>query len=192
MTHLLTSDRRAEDRTLARGVHERGSARDAGRAVLIGLFAIYLALLVWIVLWKLEIPYVGDVAQRQIKLVPFVATATHGPSQPAEIVANALLFVPFGVFLGMLARRPVWSVRHIIGVSLVLEIAQYLLAVGSLDLTDVIVNTAGGLIGLTGIAAVRLVLGRRTRAVVTPLLVLGVALALLVSGAFFASPLHYR
>ena len=36
----------------------------------------------------------------------------------------------------------------IAGISLLLEITQYILAIGSSDITDLITNTAGGLLGI--------------------------------------------
>lgn len=184
MTKTLTPDHRTHDRT---------HPAEDGRARLVGLFVVYLLLLVWIVLWKLEIPYAGDAADRQVKLTPFVATATNGPSQPFEVAVNLLLFVPFGVYLGLLRRARPWrSLVTIGGTSLALEIAQYVLAVGSTDATDIVVNTAGGLVGLGLIAVVHRLLGARTAGAVTPLLLLGTAFVLLVSGAFIASPVRFR
>src|SRR3954447_10886292 len=113
------------------------------------LFAIYLGIVVWAVLWKLGVPSVGSV-ERVIKIVPFVATATNGASRPFEVMMNLVLFVPFGVYLGLL--RPCWpwwrAGAAVAGTSLLLEITQFILATGSTDATDVVVNTAGGLLGL--------------------------------------------
>ena len=47
------------------------------------------------------------------------------------------------------------------GASLVLETAQHVLSTGSFDITDVIVNTAGGLAGLGLLALARRRLRRR-------------------------------
>ena len=42
------------------------------------LFVVYLALLVWIVLFKLELPHVGLGELRVVKLVPFVSDGMNG------------------------------------------------------------------------------------------------------------------
>ena len=126
---------------------------------LVVLFAIYLVLLAWTVVWKLEVPYVGAAAglPRPIKLIPFVPSAEAGGSAPIELVANILLFVPFGLYLGLLA--PTWQwwkvTGMLIGASLILETTQHLLSTGSFDTTDVIVNTAGGLTGVGLLAFAR-------------------------------------
>ena len=119
------------------------------------LFVVYLALLVWVVLWKLEAPWDTETGGRIVKLVPFVATSGAGASTRFDVVANVLLFVPFGLYLGLLA--PSWRWWKVAGAaaaaSVALEVSQYVLAVGSSDLTDVVVNTAGAVAGL-GLLAV--------------------------------------
>jgi glycopeptide antibiotics resistance protein len=157
------------------------------------LFALYLVLLVWIVMWKLELPFVGTGALRQVKLIPFVSNACNGASAPSEVVANVVLFMPFGVYLGLLAPAWPWwkSTTAIAGASLTLEVAQFALAVGSSDLTDVITNTAGGLIGLTLLAVVRRRLGERAARVVTRVCAGVTVLTLIATAAFVASPFSF-
>lgn len=84
-----------------------------------------------------------------LKLVPFVASGGHGPSQPVEVLGNLLLFVPFGVHIGSSAPACArWrAAAAATGASATLEVAHYVLAVGSTDLTDVIVNTADAVSG---------------------------------------------
>ena len=52
--------------------------RTGGRTALVVMFAVYLVLLVWIVLWKVELPWLGEESRRVVKLVPFVAGAGTG------------------------------------------------------------------------------------------------------------------
>ena len=137
-------------------------ARSLARASLVALFVVYLLLLGWIVIWKLESPWVGG--DRAIKLVPFLATGEAGASAPAEVFVNLVLFVPFGLYLGLLApSRPWWRVATtVVGGSLALESTQYLLGVGRSDVTDVVVNLVGGLAGLGLLALAGVRLQRRT------------------------------
>jgi glycopeptide antibiotics resistance protein len=155
---------------------------------LVALFAVYLVLLVWTVLWKLEAPWVGGATM--VKLVPFVSTDRAGASAPVEVVVNVALFVPFGLYLGLLApaRRRWVAPAAVAGTSLALEVAQYLLGVGRSDSTDLVVNTAGGLAGLGLLALARRMLGARTQAVMTRACSVGTAITLLVGGAYLASP----
>jgi glycopeptide antibiotics resistance protein len=172
---------------------EKKPSREGGRVLLVVLFVVYLALLGWIVLWKLEVPYVGGGALRLIKLVPFVPSAGAGASEPFEVVANGLLFVPFGLYLGLLAPSWPWwkAAGTIAGASLVLEVTQYVLALGSSDVTDLVVNTAGGLAGIGLLALARRGLRARTATVMTRICSIGTVLALLATGIFVASPLRY-
>jgi glycopeptide antibiotics resistance protein len=163
--------------------------------VLVVLFVVYLVLLAWIVLWKLEVPWIGEAAllPRPIKLVPFLASGDAGASAPLEVVVNLALFVPFGIYLGLLAPSWRWwnSALVFVGASLILETAQHLLSVGSFDITDVIVNTAGGLAGFGLLALVRRRLGARGVAVVTRVCVGAAAVLVLAVALYIASPLHF-
>ncbi|QAY70802.1 VanZ family protein [Xylanimonas protaetiae] len=169
--------------------HPRRAPR--ARTALVLLFVVYLALLAWIVLWKLDVPWVGG-ARRTVKLVPFVAAGGDGASQPVEVVTNLVLFVPFGIYLGVLAPAWRWwkAAGVVAGASLGLEVAQYVLGVGSADVTDLVVNAAGGLAGLGLLALVRRRLGSRTAAVVVRACAAGTVVALLASAAFVASPVR--
>ncbi|GGI44278.1 glycopeptide antibiotics resistance protein [Agromyces flavus] len=157
------------------------------------LFAVYLVLLAWVVLWKLELPYFGQGGLRHVKLVPFAPTAQDGASDPVEVVANVLLFVPFGFYLGLLA--PSWRWPKVAGVlaasSLALEVVQYALTIGSADVTDVVVNTAGGLAGLGLIVLARRRLRQRTSVVVARVCSIVTVVLILAVGAFIASPVRY-
>lgn len=169
--------------------------RARGRGILMLAFAVYLVLLVWVVLWKLEVPWIGEAARlaRPLKLVPFVAIGDAGASAPIEVIINLVIFVPFGLFLGALA--PTWSwwkaSATVFGASLVLEIVQHVISTGSFDTTDLIVNTSGGLIGYGIFALVRRRLGARAPVVMSRACVIIAALALAAVVLFVASPLHY-
>jgi glycopeptide antibiotics resistance protein len=164
----------------------RPSAR---RRSLVVLFVVYLVLLVWTVLWKLDVPWVGG-ETAVVKLVPFVRTPEAGPSASVEVAVNVALFVPFGVYLGLLApTRPWWAaVLVTAGASLALEVAQYVLAVGRSDTTDVIANTVGGLTGLGLLALARRGLAGRTAPVMLRVCLVGTAFVLLAGGLYAVSP----
>ncbi|MGI9824883.1 VanZ family protein [Agromyces sp. Marseille-Q5079] len=173
----------------------RDGARSSGRARLLlsTSFGVYLALLFWIVLWKLELPYLGSGDLRQVKLVPFLSDACNGASAPSEVVANVLLFVPFGFLLGLLAPTWPWwrSVAVFANASLALEVAQYALAVGSSDVTDLVTNTVGGMLGLGLFALVRRRLDERTVPAMSRVCAVLTVLALAGTAVIVASPLNF-
>lgn len=131
------------------------------------LFLIYLALLVWIVLFKQQFSIHDLDTVRSINLIPFyydkdVGTAFH----LKEVLENLLLFVPMGIYLQMLLSKWRFHGKLIIiaGTSLLLEMVQYVLAIGRSDITDLLTNTAGGFLGLALYCIVAWLLRKRERA----------------------------
>lgn len=115
------------------------------------LLGIYLILLTWLILFKLQLPLGGWVPYRSLNLIPFGASLiVNGAVDVQEILYNGLVFLPFGLYLGMLQPRRSWwkSLLVMAGVSLAYETLQYLLAIGASDITDLLMNTAGGAVGL--------------------------------------------
>jgi glycopeptide antibiotics resistance protein len=153
------------------------------------LFGVYLVLLVWTVLWKLHVPFVGRDDMRGIKLVPFVPADGFGSSASFEVAMNLLIFVPFGVYLALLApAASVWRIGLVAAAaSLALETAQFVLASGSSDVTDVIVNTAGGVMGWSLLALARRRLGARNAAVAVRWCLAGTIVLLAAAGIHIAS-----
>jgi glycopeptide antibiotics resistance protein len=169
-------------------------ARPRIRGLVIVAFVVYLVLLAWVVLWKLQLPFIGESNARVIKLVPYVSAGGDGGSGLLEAVVNGLLFVPFGAFLGLLSPSWKWW-KHLMvvtGVSVAFEVAQYILAVGSSDVTDVIDNTLGGLVGLGLLALVRRGSKQRGGTAVSWVLVVGTGVFLVAAVLFFLSPLHFH
>lgn len=163
------------------------------RGLLAVLFVVYLALLVWVVMWKLEWPSVGG-GVRNVRLTPFVeASNGDGASQSMEVWGNLLLFVPLGVYLSLLA--PTWSRWRLTilaaSLSAGLEIAQYVLAVGRTDITDVIVNAAGAVVRMGLVAVVHHGVGPRARRLMTHACLAGTAVALAGCAMFVSEPIRY-
>lgn len=163
------------------------------RRLLVALFLTYLVLLTWAILWKFEVPGLGQ-GTRHLKLVPFVAGEGYPESDPREVLANVALFVPLGVYLRLLLTRWRWPLTILGGASLSIafEGAQFVLELGRSDLTDVVSNTAGAFAGAV-LAAVALALfgagvGRRA---LTGLGVIATGVAVIACGLFVAGPLHY-
>ena len=66
------------------------------------------------------------------------------------MIENLIVFVPLGLLFGInLTRVSFWrKLTLIFLLSLTAEAVQFVLAIGRTDVTDVIMNTFGGLIGL--------------------------------------------
>ncbi|RKD35054.1 VanZ family protein [Lacrimispora algidixylanolytica] len=121
------------------------------RAIASILFVIYLVLLVWIILFKLEFSLINLDYRRSINLIPFhYSTAVGEQFHIGEVRDNVLIFIPFGIFLSMLAFKMKLRSKILIllGTSLALETMQYVLIIGGTDITDLITNVSGGIIGI--------------------------------------------
>ena len=130
---------------------ERPAGFLGSRALTGCLFAVYLAFLAWIVLLKGQFSLEVAGTMRSVNLVPLAgATVINGAADYREAVENLLAFLPFGLYLGMLAgHRPLWrGVAVVAAVSLGFEVLQFAYAMGASDVTDLLANTVGGALGL--------------------------------------------
>ena len=122
-----------------------------GQTLTLILSLVYLVLLTWIILFKTQFSLAALGEYRSVNLIPFGASViTNGTIDLGELRDNLIVFIPVGLYLSML--RPAWSfgkkVLPILGLSLLYEVLQFLFAIGASDITDVIANTAGGVVGL--------------------------------------------
>lgn len=113
------------------------------------LLAIYLAVLCWILLFKLGVQF-SYMPKRSFNLMPFDGFfRAHRRVDKPELILNVLVFIPFGLYLG--ALFPQWSWRRAFLASFLTSLAfesiQFVWKIGAFDITDIITNTTGGLIG---------------------------------------------
>jgi glycopeptide antibiotics resistance protein len=124
--------------------YESGGETLGSKKFTFGLFTVYVFVLVWLVLFKLQfsLDYIERV--RVINLIPF------HQSLFSEVYSNIRIFIPLGIYICMLKSE--WSfskkVSAIVGFTLSFEIIQFILAIGRSDLTDILANTLGGVIGI--------------------------------------------
>ncbi|HBG2847016.1 TPA: glycopeptide resistance protein VanZ1, partial [Clostridioides difficile] len=118
-----------------------------------GLFIVYIIILTWIILFKLQfdISSLETMNLRSINLIPFAGSLIiNNRVDISEIILNVAIFVPFGIYVCMLKEE--WSfIKKVIPIfitSLVFETLQYIFALGASDITDLIGNTLGGIIGI--------------------------------------------
>jgi glycopeptide antibiotics resistance protein len=146
------------------------------------MFALYALFLVWAILWKCGAPYIGDGSYRAISLVPFSGNTRW------EMEFNLAVFVPFGFLLSAVAEKR--GIIKLIGVtllaSLALEVAQYILAVGRSDVTDLLLNTVGGAVGIAACWILQKLFGRYADKVVLAAGIVITAFTLYVAVSFIA------
>ena len=106
------------------------------------LFIIYLIALFWILLFKFGVRF-SYMENRNVNLIPFAKIDV------AEIILNVVIFVPLGMYAGVLFKR--WGfVKKLFFfflISLMFEGLQFIFKIGAFDITDIITNILGGIIG---------------------------------------------
>lgn len=115
------------------------------------LFLVYLIVLIWLIIFKTEFSLANINDMRNINLDPYAAPArVNGQIVYEEIYFNILAFLPFGLYLGLLFKK--WNIfQHtliLLLVSTSFEVIQYVFSIGATDITDVLNNVMGGIIGL--------------------------------------------
>jgi len=112
------------------------------------LFVVYAAILVWLILFKfsVHISSVLNYDKRSLNFVPF----SNSSGTSTQEVENILVFIPFGLLLSINFKRLTFGSKLLVvlGASIAAEAIQYIFAIGATDITDVITNTLGGLIGI--------------------------------------------
>lgn len=115
------------------------------------LFIIYLIALVWVIVYKMAFSLSEMSGMRSLNLTPYAApTRINGEILYEEMYFNVLAFVPFGVYMQILFEK--WNVFQkiliFLTVSFSFEMVQYIFEIGASDITDIINNVLGGIIGL--------------------------------------------
>ena len=64
------------------------------------------------------------------------------------MLENIVIFVPLGIYLKMLRIDMKKTIIYGAGLSLMLEMLQFVIGIGASDITDVITNTLGTIIGI--------------------------------------------
>lgn len=114
------------------------------------LLIIYSVVLFWIIVLKLNISFSYKGTQN-VNFIPFREPLLYnGRIDYNEIFLNILIFVPLGLYVGILFKKLSLAQKmfSFFMVSLCCEVCQYILKIGAFDITDIINNTFGGIIGL--------------------------------------------
>jgi glycopeptide antibiotics resistance protein len=114
------------------------------------LLILYLLTLTWLVLFKFSFDLLSvllDHQTRSLNLIPF---AGFSQANFREVIYNFAVFIPFGLLLSVnLKRVNFWRKSAFVFIfSFTSELIQWVFAIGTTDITDMITNTLGGLFGL--------------------------------------------
>ena len=110
------------------------------------LLFLYIFTLTFLILFKLSLDIPSLVTTRSINLIPFYydkETTFH----LKEIIENILIFLPLGLLLKMkdLSHKKIFLLGFIL--SFTYEFLQYIFSIGVSDITDIIANTIGAILG---------------------------------------------
>jgi glycopeptide antibiotics resistance protein len=135
---------------LQKALRDNSEVNNVTNRLTAALFIVYLLALCWILLLKLGVRF-SYMESRSVNLIPFSKPLIlNGKADVGEIILNVVIFVPLGIYAGILFDR--WrfgrKLFFFFLVSLIVEGLQFTLAVGAFDITDIITNTLGGIIGL--------------------------------------------
>jgi glycopeptide antibiotics resistance protein len=143
---------------------------DAPGLLTIVLFVIYALLLAGVILFKFPFQYQLTSGGRELNLIPFAGSyADQRGLGIGEVIENVLIFVPLGVYVSMLKSE--WSFGRrtlfVAATSVAFEAVQFAFAIGRADITDVLCNTFGGVIGIGLYAISASTMRTRTNRVLT-------------------------
>ena len=115
------------------------------------LFIVYFCILIWILLFKMSFSFDELYKSRSINIIPFSGSViVNGKFYINEIINNILVFILVGTYTCMLKQE--WSILKKVSVaffiSLAIEVLQFILSIGATDISDLIGNTIGGIIGI--------------------------------------------
>ena len=113
------------------------------------VFGIYFILLIWLVLFKFATNLSEIPRMCSINLIPFYykqGTNTH----LREVLYNIIVFIPLGVYVQIFNedRKKTTKCLLVFLTSFLFEVIQFIFAIGASDVTDLIGNTFGGIVGI--------------------------------------------
>ena len=129
----------------AKNMMEQSKVNNVKNSLATVLFIIYLIAICWILLFKLGVRF-SYMGQRSVNLIPFREPIILS----GENILNVVIFVPLGIYTGILFERWIFSKKllFLFLLSSIVEGLQYILRIGAFDVTDIMTNTLGGVIGL--------------------------------------------
>lgn len=115
-------------------------------------FIFYIGFILWNILFKYTAPWEMFSSKREmfrgVNFIPF-NDILNGNYNEMDVWGNVLLFVPLGIYIPMFFMKLSFykNIGIIALISLFFEVSQYVFSLGASDITDVITNTIGGILG---------------------------------------------
>ena len=152
MIHFLKKFPILELTSILLGVVKMKDSKRVGQVLFVG----YVIILIWILLFKFSTSFSDLVSQfnnqpRNINLIPFKdSVMLNQKIELSEIINNIIIFIPFGGLLGIIDKKSSFlkKIMIILLFSLAIELSQFVFGLGATDITDIITNTLGGIVGL--------------------------------------------
>lgn len=141
-------------------------SQDKKEKILIGLYILFFMYL-FLMIWEVFIgPYRSYSGIRRYNLYPFktiIAFLLNANKYNFEVIfinliANIITFIPLGFFISVLFRRSCKLINVALSSMLIIiciEMGQFILNVGVLDIDDIILNTVGCVLGFMFYKAVK-------------------------------------
>ena len=113
------------------------------------VFSVYFILLIWLVLFKFATNLSELPSMRSINLIPFYYNQETN-AHLKEVLYNIIVFVPLGVYFQIFKEdcKILMKGLAVFGISFLFEAVQFAFAIGASDITDLIGNTCGGIVGI--------------------------------------------
>lgn len=171
------------------------------RVIICIIFVLYILLLFKILFISRvslnEILDSGRELRRSVNLIPFysinnyMSVGMQGFSV-GNLLGNFVLFMPLGVYLTLLKKdkRVSTNMFYIFIATVLVEVLQWTLGIGAADIDDVILNFAGGFIGILGYKLFALIL-KGERGAQTAVFVLSVVGLPLILFLLFATTMVF-
>ena len=123
------------------------STKQKGFAYIV--FCVYFILLIWLVLFKFATNLSELPSIRGVNLIPFYykqGTNMH----LREVIYNIIVFIPLGVYIQIFKEDWKKATKYLVVflTSFIFEVVQFIFAIGATDITDLIGNTFGGILGI--------------------------------------------
>ena len=113
------------------------------------VFALYLILLCWLILFKLRVRAEDIPEIRSLNLIPFFYDSKSS-IHFREVLYNVVVFIPAGFYFSAFFSKKniLYAPAAAALLSLSFEILQWIYSIGASDITDLITNTVGGYCGM--------------------------------------------